>query len=102
MVSSAVGGMYNWQDKYEPGQMAKIKVSMTIEQSVLERVDRVSEGKSRSEIVESALKRWLIERRRLELEEQIAAYYLDRKADESAEAREWSELSAKQIGKTWN
>jgi hypothetical protein len=52
--------------------------------------------------VESALKRWLIERRRVELEEQIAAYYLDRKADESAEAREWSELSAKQIGKTWN
>jgi len=82
--------------------MAKTKVSVTIEQSVLERVDRVSKGKSRSEIVESALKRWLIERRRLELEEQIAAYYLDRKADESAEAREWSELSAKQIGKTWN
>jgi len=44
--------------------MAKTKVSVTIEQSVLERVDRVSKGKSRSEIVESALKRWLIERRR--------------------------------------
>ena len=82
--------------------MAKTKVSVTIEQSVLERVDRVSKGKSRSEIVESALKQWLIERRRLELEEQIAAYYLDRQAEESAEDREWSELSATQIGKTWN
>ena len=82
--------------------MPKTKVSVTIEQSVLERVDRVSEGKSRSEIVERALKRWLIERRRLELEEQIAAYYSDRQKDELAEDREWSELSAKQIGKTWN
>jgi metal-responsive CopG/Arc/MetJ family transcriptional regulator len=75
---------------------------VTIEQSVLERVDRLSEGKSRSEIVERALKRWLIERRRLELEEQIAAYYSDRQKDELAEDREWSELSGKQIGKTWN
>ena len=82
--------------------MPKTKVSVTIEQSVLERVDRVSEGKSRSEIVERALKRWLNERRRLELEEEIAAYYLDRRKDEFAEDREWSELSAKQIGKTWN
>lgn len=82
--------------------MPKTKVSVTIEQSVLERVDRVSEGKSRSEIVERALKRWLNERRRLELEEQIAAYYLDRRNDELTEDREWSELSAKQIGKTWN
>ena len=82
--------------------MPKTKVSVTIEQSVLERVDRVSEGKSRSEIVERALKRWLNERRRLELEEQIAAYYSDRRQDELAEDREWSELGAKQIGKTWN
>jgi len=82
--------------------LPKTKVSVTIEQSVLERVDRLSEGKSRSEIVERALKRWLIERRRLELEEQIAAYYSDRQKDELAEDREWSELSGKQIGKTWN
>jgi metal-responsive CopG/Arc/MetJ family transcriptional regulator len=82
--------------------LPKTKVSVTIEQSVLERVDRVSAGKSRSEIVERALKRWLNEWRRLELEEQIAAYYLDRRNDELTEDREWSELSAKQIGKTWN
>jgi metal-responsive CopG/Arc/MetJ family transcriptional regulator len=82
--------------------LPKTKVSVTIEQSVLERVDRVSEGKSRSEIVERALKRWLTERRRLELEEQIVAYYSERQEDELAEDREWSELSAKQIGKTWN
>lgn len=82
--------------------MPKTKVSVTIETSVLERVDRLSDGKSRSEIVERALKRWLNERRRVELDEQIAAYYRDRQQDELAEDREWSELSAKQIGKTWS
>jgi len=54
--------------------MAKTKVSVTIEQSVLERVGRPSEGMSRSEIVERALKRWLNERCRRELEDQIAAW----------------------------
>jgi len=87
---------------YESISMAKTKVSVTIEQSVLERVDRASVGMSRSEIVERALKRWLTDRRRLELEEQIAAYYLDQQADEAAADREWSELSANQIGKTWS
>lgn len=82
--------------------MAKAKVSVTIEESVLERVDRIAAGKSRSEIVERALKRWLNERRRLELEEQIAAYYADRQEEDSIEDREWAELSARQARKTWN
>ena len=82
--------------------MPKAKVSVTIEQSVLERIDRISAGRSRSEIVERALKRWLNERRRLELEEQIAAYYADRQEEASIEDREWAELSASQVGKTWN
>jgi metal-responsive CopG/Arc/MetJ family transcriptional regulator len=81
--------------------MAKTKVSVTIETSVLERVDRVSEGRSRSEVVERALKRWLSERRRRDLEEEIATYYSDRQEDELEEDRDWAELSAKQIGKTW-
>jgi len=82
--------------------MAKTKVSVTIETSVLERVDRVSEGRSRSEIVERALKRWLTEKRRRELDEEIATYYSDRRQDELAEDRDWAELSASQIRKTWN
>jgi metal-responsive CopG/Arc/MetJ family transcriptional regulator len=82
--------------------MAKTKVSVTIETSVLERVDRVSDGRSRSEVVERALKRWLNEKRRRELEEEIAAYYSDRREDELEEDRAWAELSAKQIRKTWN
>jgi metal-responsive CopG/Arc/MetJ family transcriptional regulator len=81
--------------------MPKTKVSVTIEQSVVERVDRLSGGLSRSEIVERALKRWLNERRRLELEDEIAAYYLERGEEESVEDRKWAELGARYIEKTW-
>ena len=81
--------------------MAKTKVSVTIERSVLERIDLLSDGMSRSEIVERALKRWLSDRRRSDLEAQVAAYYRDRQGDEAADDREWSKLGASQIGKTW-
>jgi metal-responsive CopG/Arc/MetJ family transcriptional regulator len=79
----------------------KIKVSVTIERSVVERVGRVPGGLSRSEIVERALKRWLHERRCVELEEEIAAYYLERKKEGSREDRDWAELGARHIAKTW-
>ncbi|HEY7818398.1 MAG TPA: ribbon-helix-helix protein, CopG family, partial [Vicinamibacteria bacterium] len=74
--------------------MAKTKLSVTIEQSVLERVDRAPKGQSRSEIVERALKDWLNERRRLELEDEIERYYSERQEGELAEDRSWAELSA--------
>ncbi len=81
--------------------MAKVKVSVTIEESVLKGVDRVSNGTSRSEIVERALKGWLNDHRRRALEEQVAAYYRSRSADEEADDRDWAELSSRQSGKTW-
>jgi metal-responsive CopG/Arc/MetJ family transcriptional regulator len=81
--------------------MPKTKVSVTIERSVLERLDRVSAGMSRSEIVERALRSWLNAQRRLELEDEIAAYYLERQPEESTEDRNWAALSAAQIRKTW-
>ena len=81
--------------------MRKSKVSVSIDSSLLASVDRAADGKSRSEIVELALRRWLNERRRLELDEEIAAYYRDRHQDELAEDRDWSELSPRMIGKTW-
>ncbi|MEE9262817.1 MAG: hypothetical protein V3V11_00060 [Vicinamibacteria bacterium] len=50
-----------------------MKISVTVEQSLLEQLARFTDGMSRSEIVESALKRWLTERRRRQLEAEIAA-----------------------------
>ena len=81
--------------------MTKAKVSVTIEESVLERVDRSADGMSRSEIVERALKTWLSNRRRRLLEEEIAEYYAEQSEAESSEDREWAELSASQLRKSW-
>lgn len=81
--------------------MAKTKISVTIERSLLERVARFTNGVSRSEIVESALKRWLTERRRRQLEAEIAAYYTERRGDERWEDEEWADLSARHLEKSW-
>lgn len=81
--------------------MAKTKISVTVEESVLERVDRQSNGVSRSEIVERALKRWLSERRRRQLEAEIARYYSERREDGRSEDEEWAQLSARHLKKSW-
>jgi len=80
--------------------VSKVKVSITIEKSVLDRVDRAADGRSRSEIVERALNRWLSDRRRQLLEAEIAAYYAEQTEEERSEDRAWAELSASQFGKT--
>ena len=80
--------------------VAKAKVSVTIEESVLERVDRVANGMSRSEIVERALKRWLLDRRQRQLDEEIKAYYTQQSEEQRSDDQEWAELSARQLGKT--
>ncbi len=81
--------------------LSKAKVSVTIDESVLERVDRAADGMSRSEIFGRALRRWLSDRRRRLLDEEIAAYYRDQTDEERSEDRDWAELSGQQIGKTW-
>ena len=81
--------------------MGKAKISVTIDESVLERVDRLSEANSRSEIVERALKRWLVEGRRRQLEEETAAYYRARDEEEQLEDEEWARVSARHLKKSW-
>ncbi len=68
--------------------MSKVKVSITIEKSVLER--RAADGMSRSEIVERALKRLLSDQLRRHLEGEIAAYYEDQAEWERSEDRKWA------------
>jgi metal-responsive CopG/Arc/MetJ family transcriptional regulator len=79
--------------------MSKVKISVSIDQVVLQRVSRLSQGSSRSDIVERALRRWLAERRRRQLEDEIAAYYLQRLEEERREDEEWARASARHLGK---
>ena len=81
--------------------MAKTKLSVTVETSVVRALKRASGKKSRSEIVELALVRWLRGQRRQRLEDDIERYYMELPAEERVEDQEWAESSYQEIGKTW-
>jgi metal-responsive CopG/Arc/MetJ family transcriptional regulator len=74
--------------------LPKTKVSVTVESSLLLRVEQMARGASRSEVVESALASWLRNRRREKLEEEIELYYRSLDAAEVEEDAGWAELSS--------
>ena len=81
--------------------MGKTKISVTIDESVVRRVDRLAGGASRSVIIERALRRWLVETRRKLNEDAIAAYYADRSEEDRQEDEEWAAVSARHLESTW-
>ncbi len=81
--------------------MARIKISVTVDQSLVRELDRLSAGSSRSKIVEKALAGWLRERRRLSLEDEIARYHHSLRPSETAEDREWADLAARSLSRLW-
>ena len=85
----------------EGRRMPKTKISVTVEGSLLEQVDRMARGASRSEIVENALATWLRSRRRESLEKAIEIYYLSLGAADRDEDAEWAELSGSLARESW-
>jgi metal-responsive CopG/Arc/MetJ family transcriptional regulator len=83
------------------GIMPKTKVSVTVEGSLLQQVDRMARGASRSEVVENALAAWLRARRRERLEEEIELYYRSLDAAEHEEDASWADLSGRLLGESW-
>lgn len=81
--------------------MAKAKISVTIDRSLLRDCDRLARGTSRSEAVEEALARWVRERRRRSLEDEIERYYASLSAAEGREDRKWASFAARALGETW-
>jgi metal-responsive CopG/Arc/MetJ family transcriptional regulator len=81
--------------------MAKAKVSVTVDRSLLRRCDRVARGATRSEVFEQALERWLRETRRKSLEEEFERYYSSLSKAERAEDSEWAEVAPRVLGETW-
>jgi len=81
--------------------MAKTKLSVTVETSVVKALNRASRKTNRSEIVELALVRWLRDQKRKQLEDDIERYYKEMAPEEREEDREWAEMSHRSIGKTW-
>ncbi len=72
--------------------MGKIKVSVTIDERLLEEAERHAGEGSRSQIVESALAAWVRARRRRSLDEEIERYYLGLSEEERAEDEGWARI----------
>jgi len=81
--------------------MPKTKVSVTIEGALLQQVERMASGASRSEVVEIALASWVRNRRRERLEEEIEIYYRSLGAAENEEDASWADLSGRLLGESW-
>ncbi len=81
--------------------MAKAKVSVTVDRSLLRKCDRVARGASRSEVFEQALERWLRDLRQRSLEEEIERYYSSLSRTERAEDSEWAGMAPRVLGETW-
>jgi metal-responsive CopG/Arc/MetJ family transcriptional regulator len=81
--------------------MAKAKVSVTVDSSLLRRCDRAARGATRSEVFEQALKAWLRNVRQRSLEDDVERYYSSLSKGERAEDSEWAGLAPRVLGETW-
>ena len=81
--------------------MAKAKVSVTVDSSLLRRCDRVARGVTRSEVFEQALKAWLRNVRQRSLEDDVERYYSSLSKAERTEDSEWAGLAPRVLGETW-
>jgi len=81
--------------------VAKAKVSVTVDDSLLRRCERVARGATRSQVFEQALKGWLRNVRQRSLEEDVERYYSSLSKAERAEDSEWAGLAPRVLGETW-
>lgn len=81
--------------------MAKAKVSVTVDSSLLRRCDRAARGATRSEVFEQALKGWLRNVRQRSLEDAVERYYSSLSEAERAEDSGWAGLAPRVLGETW-
>ena len=81
--------------------MGKAKISVTVDASLVERLDHLDIDASRSEIVELALTRWLHDARRQALEDEIEEYYADFTRKDQKDDAEWARLASSSLFETW-
>ena len=81
--------------------MPKTKISVTVDSTLVEKVDQLDIDASRSKIVEMALERWLRNQKVESLERAIEKYYREVTKNARKEDAEWAALSASAIDETW-
>lgn len=81
--------------------MAKAKVSVTVDRSLLQRCDQAARGATRSEVFEQALEGWLRNVRQRSLQDEVERYYSSLSKAERAEDSDWAGLAPRVLGETW-
>ena len=82
----------------------KSKVTVTLSQDIVRELDGLIpslEGRSRSQLVEIAIREWLHDRAQRELEQQTEAYYRSLSKAERKEDKQWTTVAARSARKLW-
>jgi len=76
-----------------------------VSQDLIRQIDElldVPEAKSRSRLLEEAIRHWLQEQAYIELERQTEAYYQSLSKVERKEDRDWSKIAARSAKQLWD
>ena len=82
----------------------KVKVTASLDAELVETIDeflRESGDRSRSQLIEDALRKWQKEQQRQKIESQIEEYYLSLSDKEREEDRNWRKLAAQSAHHLW-
>ncbi len=82
----------------------KAKITVTLSRDLVRQLDQLpnTEARSRSQVVEEALRRWLEEYKQKELECQVEEYYRSLSKAERQEDKEWTRIAAKSAKRLWD
>ncbi len=82
----------------------KAKITVTLSRDLVRQLDRLpnTAARSRSQVVEEALRRWLEEYKQKELECQVEEYYRSLSEAERQEDKEWARIAAKSAKRLWD
>jgi metal-responsive CopG/Arc/MetJ family transcriptional regulator len=83
----------------------KTKITVTLSPDLVRQLDALvdsPEAGSRSRLVEEAVRRWLRERAKKELERQTEEYYHSLSRAERKEDKEWSKIAARSAKDLWD
>jgi metal-responsive CopG/Arc/MetJ family transcriptional regulator len=83
----------------------KAKITVTLSPDLVRQLDALTQtpkGRSRSQLVEEALRQWLQERLRRDLENQTEQYYRSLSPTEQKEDQEWATIAIQAANRLWN
>ena len=82
----------------------KVKVTASLDAELVKAIDeflKESKTYSRSQLIETILRKWHMEQKKQEIESQIEEYYLSLSNQEREEDRKWDEVGAESAVHLW-